>query len=96
MATFGEVAEHLRRATVQVLSEGPQRGGGSGIIWRRSLPVCWLSARVIPAAVKDLRKRIVPSVSCSLWERSRSSRSWISVRERAIDWPVASSTMVLS
>ena len=34
MATFGEVAEHLRRATVQVLSEGPQRGGGSGIIWR--------------------------------------------------------------
>lgn len=34
MDTFGEVAEHLRRATVQVLSEGPQRGGGSGIIWR--------------------------------------------------------------
>jgi serine protease Do len=31
MRAFGEIAERLRRSTVQVLPE--QRGGGSGVIW---------------------------------------------------------------
>lgn len=33
MHTFGEVAERLRRSTVQVFSGGRERGGGSGVIW---------------------------------------------------------------
>lgn len=33
MLGFGEVAEHLRRSTVQVFSKGA-RGGGSGVIWK--------------------------------------------------------------
>ena len=32
MVGFGEVAERLRRSTVQVFSKG-ERGGGSGVIW---------------------------------------------------------------
>jgi len=30
---FGEVAERLRRSTVQVQSGGRRQGGGSGVIW---------------------------------------------------------------
>src|SRR5258706_1354022 len=30
---FGEVAERLRRSTVQVQSRGRRQGGGSGVIW---------------------------------------------------------------
>jgi serine protease Do len=33
MQTFGEVAERLRRSTVQVFSGERNRGGGSGVIW---------------------------------------------------------------
>src|SRR5579864_5801190 len=33
MPTFGEVAERLRRSTVQVFSGEANRGGGSGVIW---------------------------------------------------------------
>lgn len=33
MPGFGEVAERLRRSTVQVFSQGA-RGGGSGVIWK--------------------------------------------------------------
>ncbi|MDR3699052.1 MAG: trypsin-like peptidase domain-containing protein [Candidatus Sulfopaludibacter sp.] len=33
MLSFGEVAERLRRSTVQVFSKGA-RGGGSGVIWK--------------------------------------------------------------
>jgi len=33
MLSFGEVAERLRRSTVQVFSKGV-RGGGSGVIWK--------------------------------------------------------------
>src|SRR5215471_14039135 len=33
MQAFGEVAERLRRSTVQVLSGEGQRGAGSGVIW---------------------------------------------------------------
>ena len=33
MQAFGEVAERLRRSTVQVLSGEGQRGSGSGVIW---------------------------------------------------------------
>jgi len=33
MQTFGEVAERLRRSTVQVFSGEKDRGGGSGVIW---------------------------------------------------------------
>ena len=32
MRGFGEVAERLRRSTVQVLGD-PRRGGGSGVVW---------------------------------------------------------------
>jgi len=32
MRTFGEVAERLRRSTVQVFTEG-RRSGGSGVVW---------------------------------------------------------------
>lgn len=35
MRSFGEVAERLRRSTVQVFSGGRGRGGGSGVIWSR-------------------------------------------------------------
>jgi serine protease Do len=31
---FGEVAERLRRSTVQVQTAGRARGGGSGVIWK--------------------------------------------------------------
>jgi serine protease Do len=31
---FGEIAERLRRSTVQVFPGLPERGGGSGVIWR--------------------------------------------------------------
>lgn len=34
MTGFGDVAESLRRSTVQVLGEGVGRGAGSGIIWK--------------------------------------------------------------
>jgi serine protease Do len=33
MAGFGEIAERLRRSTVQVLPPGGRGGGGSGIVW---------------------------------------------------------------
>ncbi len=33
MYDFAEIAERLRRATVQVFSGGRDRGGGSGVIW---------------------------------------------------------------
>ena len=33
MRSFGEVAERLRRSTVQVFAGGRARGGGSGVIW---------------------------------------------------------------
>ena len=33
MRTFGEVAEQLRRSTVQVFSEGRERGAGTGVVW---------------------------------------------------------------
>ncbi len=33
MRGFGEIAERLRRSTVQVFS-GRQRGGGSGVVWK--------------------------------------------------------------
>ena len=33
MRTFGEVAERLRRSTVQVLLQGREHGGGTGVIW---------------------------------------------------------------
>ena len=33
MQAFGEVAERLRRSTVQVFSGERDRGGGSGVIW---------------------------------------------------------------
>jgi serine protease Do len=32
---FGEVAEQLRRSTVQVQSQGRRQGGGSGVIWSK-------------------------------------------------------------
>jgi serine protease Do len=32
---FGEVAEQLRRSTVQVQTHGSRQGGGSGVIWSR-------------------------------------------------------------
>lgn len=34
MRSFGEIAERLRRSTVQVFSGGRERGGGSGVIWK--------------------------------------------------------------
>jgi len=33
MRTFGEVAERLCRSTVQVFSEGRERGAGTGVVW---------------------------------------------------------------
>ena len=33
MLAFGEVAERLRRSTVQVFTGGRDQGGGSGVIW---------------------------------------------------------------
>jgi serine protease Do len=36
MQGFGEIAENLRRSTVQVFSAGKNRGGGSGVIWEPS------------------------------------------------------------
>jgi serine protease Do len=33
MRGFGEIAERLRRSTVQVLDRGRGRGGGSGVVW---------------------------------------------------------------
>ncbi|HJT87301.1 MAG TPA: trypsin-like peptidase domain-containing protein, partial [Bryobacteraceae bacterium] len=33
MPDFGEIAERLRRSTVQVFAAGGRRGGGSGVIW---------------------------------------------------------------
>ena len=33
MQAFGEVAERLRRSTVQVFPHGHSRGGGSGVVW---------------------------------------------------------------
>src|SRR5579863_8192967 len=35
MQGFGEIAEHLRRSTVQVILEG-SRGGGSGMVWNEA------------------------------------------------------------
>jgi len=32
---FGEIAEQLRRSTVQVQPHGRERGGGSGVIWSK-------------------------------------------------------------
>ena len=34
MRGFGEIAERLRRSTVQVFPHGRGRGGGSGVVWR--------------------------------------------------------------
>jgi serine protease Do len=36
VAGFGEIAERLRRSTVQVFPHGRRHGGGSGIIWNSS------------------------------------------------------------
>ena len=36
---FGEVAEPLRRSTVQVVDPGRPGGGGSGIIWSEDGPI---------------------------------------------------------
>src|SRR5438270_4110382 len=33
MRGFGEIAERLRRSTVQVFPHGRHRGGGSGVVW---------------------------------------------------------------
>jgi len=33
MRGFGEIAERLRRSTVQVFPHGRERGGGSGVVW---------------------------------------------------------------
>ncbi len=33
MRGFGEIAEALRRSTVQVFPHGRGRGGGSGVVW---------------------------------------------------------------
>jgi serine protease Do len=33
MTSFGEIAEHLRRLTVQVFADGRGRGHGSGVVW---------------------------------------------------------------
>jgi serine protease Do len=33
MRGFGEIAERLRRSTVQVFPHGRSRGGGSGVVW---------------------------------------------------------------
>src|SRR5450432_4128635 len=33
MRGFGEIAERLRRSTVQVFPHGHGKGGGSGVVW---------------------------------------------------------------
>ena len=62
MADFGDVAERLRRSTVEIQSGGGQRGGGSGVILEPA-----------GAIVTNAHVARSPEVSVRLWDRRQFS-----------------------
>ena len=86
MRSFGEVAERLRRSTVQVFSKG-QQGGGSGVIWG-SDGLIVTNAHVVRSAGTEVE----------LWDGRRVDariashdprRDLAALRIRAVDLPAA-------
>lgn len=74
MREFGEIAERLRRSTVQVFAHGHQ-GGGSGVIWSSDGRVL-TNAHVARAEQADV----------VLWDGRRLPPAWFRAM-RAATWP---------